>query len=261
MARIRTIKPEFWKHEDLSALPEATHMLAAALLNYADDEGYFNANPKLITAELSPLREPSVSIQDSLKSLYEIGYLRLGHGEDGRRYGHIIEFTEHQRINRPTDSKIKQITIVWDEALTPHTHFTEQSPPERNREQGKEQGREGNREGGADAPDEVADAADLWNALARRHSLPTIQLLTDERRSKLRKRLSEAGGLDGWRHALGKVAAAKWMHGENDRGWKADIDFVLQRKSFTRLMEGGYDRAPPKGQDNGIFTLIDEGRV
>jgi hypothetical protein len=56
MARIRTIKPEFWRHEDLSALPEATHMLAAQLLNYADDYGYFNANPALIKAEVSPLR-------------------------------------------------------------------------------------------------------------------------------------------------------------------------------------------------------------
>ena len=69
MARIRTIKPEFWAHEDLSELPEATHMLAAALLNYADDEGYFNANPMLIKAACSPLREPSVSIQESLTLL------------------------------------------------------------------------------------------------------------------------------------------------------------------------------------------------
>ena len=61
MARIRTIKPEFWKHEDLSALPEITHMLAAALLGYADDEGYFNANPALVKSECLPLRESSVS--------------------------------------------------------------------------------------------------------------------------------------------------------------------------------------------------------
>ena len=29
MARIRTIKPEFWADEDLSALPIEEHMLAA----------------------------------------------------------------------------------------------------------------------------------------------------------------------------------------------------------------------------------------
>ena len=43
MARIRTLKPEFWKHEGLSELPEATHMLAAALLNYAHPMHYGRA--------------------------------------------------------------------------------------------------------------------------------------------------------------------------------------------------------------------------
>lgn len=145
MGRIRTIKPEFWRHEALSDLPEATHILAAALLNYADDEGYFNANPKLVQAECSPLREPSVSTHDSLNALSSAGYIRLGDGSDGRVYGHIVKFTEHQRVNRPTPSKIKDISITWRDAVKPHPQFTESSLPEKeqgtgkgNREQGKE---------------------------------------------------------------------------------------------------------------------------
>lgn len=141
MARIRTVKPEFWKHEDLSALPEPTHMLACALLNYADDEGYFNANPQLIKSELFPLREPSVSIQHSLTFLVEIGYLRLGIGEGGRRFGQIVKFSEHQRINRKTESKIKQIEIIWDEDVSTHAQLSEPSHPEG---KGREQGKEGN---------------------------------------------------------------------------------------------------------------------
>lgn len=72
MGRIRTIKPEFWTNESLSALSAETHMLAAALLNYADDEGYFNANPGLVKAACSPLRESSVSTHTQLKRLAEI---------------------------------------------------------------------------------------------------------------------------------------------------------------------------------------------
>lgn len=141
MARIRTIKPEFWKHEDLSALPEATHMLAGALLNHSDDEGYFRANPGLVKAECCPLREPSVSVQDSLKQLAQIGYLKLGVGQDGKRYGRIVTFDEHQRVNRPTPSKIKDLNVVWEDSMIAHAQFTEPSPPER---KGKEQGKEGN---------------------------------------------------------------------------------------------------------------------
>lgn len=138
MARIRTIKPEFWRHEDLSELSEATHLLAASLLNYADDEGYFNANHRLVKAECCPLREPSVSVQDSLNQLAGIAYVRLGTGGDGKRYGQVVHFAKHQRINRPTVSKIKEIEIDWDGSRHAHSRLTEPSPPEGNREQGRE---------------------------------------------------------------------------------------------------------------------------
>lgn len=131
MARIRTIKPEFWTHEDLSALPEATHMLAAALLNHADDEGYFNANPGLVRAACCPLREPSVSVQDSLRLLAGIGFIKLGTGSDGKRYGMVVTFDDHQRVNRPTLSKIKGLVDVWEESRSAHAHLSEDSPPER----------------------------------------------------------------------------------------------------------------------------------
>lgn len=144
MARIRTIKPDFWRDEDLSALPEATHLLAAALLNYADDEGYFNANPRLIQAECCPLREPSVSIHESLNLLSNAKWLRLGADESGKRYGQIRTFVKHQRINRPTPSKIKGLKISWEGDVSTHVQLSEPSPLER-------KGREGNKEGSSDS--------------------------------------------------------------------------------------------------------------
>jgi len=153
MARIRTIKPQFWTHEILSSLPEATHLLAAALLNYADDDGHFNANPGLIKAECSPLREPSVSIHDSLIHLSNAGYIQLGSVLDGRRYGRIPKFAEHQVINRPSPSKIKVLEIKWDDSLNPHGILHEPSHPERKGKEGNKEGsKEGKGEGGAKAP-------------------------------------------------------------------------------------------------------------
>lgn len=158
MARIRTIKPEFWKHEDLSELPEATHMLAAALLNHADDEGYFNANPGLVKSECCPLREPSMSIQDSLNLLSSIGFIRRCIGTDGKRYGQVVTFLDHQRVNRPTPSKIKSLCDLWDGSPTTHAVLSEDSPPEG---KGKEQGKEGNRELGKAPPSSSAKPTTL----------------------------------------------------------------------------------------------------
>lgn len=159
MGRIRTIKPEFWKHEDLSALPEATHILAAALLNYADDEGYFNANPGLVRSECTPLREPSVSVHDSLIALSRIGFVELFDGTDGKRYGRVVKFDDHQRVNRPTPSKIKALRVAGESSVMAHTQLSESSSPERNREQGREQGT-GNREDSSLRSDSSSGDAD-----------------------------------------------------------------------------------------------------
>jgi len=105
-------------------------MLAAQLLNYADDFGYFNANPHLIQAECSPLRAPSVSVPESLRSLQTVGYLRLGHTPEGKRYGHIVKFLDHQRVSHPTESKIKELPIIWEDSTKAHGRLTEECVPE-----------------------------------------------------------------------------------------------------------------------------------
>jgi hypothetical protein len=268
MARIRTIKPDFWRHEGLSSLPEATHMLAAALLNYADDEGYFNANPKLIQAECCPLRELSVSIHESLKLLAGAGYLRLGVGDDGRHYGWILKFLEHQVINRPTPSKIKALTIMWDDAHTAHAQLSEPSSPER---KGREQGKEGEKEveGKGSAVALVAVTGDpkapidrmveFYNQAARALDLPIARTLTDDRRARLRATFKRHG-IEGWQAALIALSKSGHCQGRNDRGWRADLDFLLQPASFVRLIEGKYeDRAVvPKAKVSPGLAAMDQ---
>lgn len=138
MARIRTIKPGFWKHEDLSALPAETHMLAAALLNYADDDGYFNANPVLVKSECLPLRELSGNVPGMLSELAGIGWIEIGRASDGKRYGKIVKFSEHQVISHKNTSKIKIMEIVWERSINAPGTIQEASHPEGNKEREEE---------------------------------------------------------------------------------------------------------------------------
>lgn len=137
MARIRTIKPEFWIDEDLSELSAEAHLFAAALLNHCDDEGYFKANPKLLHAQIFALRECSGSVPDHLKNLEEIGYLRLFSGSDGKQYGCVKNFNKHQSINKPTASKIKPLEEIPD-----NSGSTTGEIPAGKERKGKEQGKE-----------------------------------------------------------------------------------------------------------------------
>ncbi|MED8164534.1 DnaT-like ssDNA-binding domain-containing protein [Escherichia coli] len=112
MARIRTIKPEFWTDEDMAELSEPACLLAIGLLNYADDEGYFNANPKLIKAAVFPIREPSVPIPVLIQELSSCGYLSMFSTSDGKQFGAITNFLKHQVVNKPKESKIKYLPLI-----------------------------------------------------------------------------------------------------------------------------------------------------
>jgi hypothetical protein len=76
-------------------------------VNYADDEGYFNANPVLVKAGTNPLRTDKTKIEDQLDQLEAIGYIEIR--KSGiKHYGRICNFDEHQRVSHKVNSKIKE---------------------------------------------------------------------------------------------------------------------------------------------------------
>lgn len=96
---------------------------------------------------------------------------------------------------------------------------------------------------GGPGADDVQRAFDIYNDLAVRQGLPKAEALDRRRRASLRKRLSECGGIQGWRVALEVVESTPFLLGKNDRKWKAGLDFLLQPSSFTRVREGYYSRS------------------
>lgn len=125
------------------------------------------------------------------------------------------------------------------------------------------------------APWEIQQAVDLWNGLAGDVGLPRCEKLTKARRTKLRNRIRDAGGLDGWQEALEKIRGDPFFRGDNKRGWRCGIDFLLRESSFTKLMEGYYDfgrqeyvfdagelarRAGISGNDSDLFSAASDVR-
>ena len=86
-------------------------------------------------------------------------------------------------------------------------------------------------------PEHVIEA---WNEVAERHGLPVIRKLTEARQKHLRS-LIRKNSIEEVRCALDAIERSPFLRGENDRGWRADFDFLLQPKSFTKLIEGAYD--------------------
>ena len=87
----------------------------------------------------------------------------------------------------------------------------------------------------------LIEAVRAYNVLAEKVGLARVQNFNDNRRRKLRRRLAECGGLEGWSAALAKVECSNFLTGGGREGWRADFDFMLQAKSFTKILEGAYD--------------------
>jgi len=118
MARIRTIKPDFWRDELLAGVSAEAALLAIGLLNHCDDEGYFNANPKLVESDVFPLRNLLRKTTELLRELSCIGYIEVFSGSDGKTYGKVANFEKHQVINKKTPSKIKDLCELLQDSHT-----------------------------------------------------------------------------------------------------------------------------------------------
>ena len=129
--RIRTIKPEFWAHPIMSRLPYDSRILALGLLNLADDEGYFDADPDYIRGAVL-FREDSSNVRRMLDELSRSGWITLC-GAPERPIGRVVNFRKHQRVDRPQPSRLKQYAL--DESSTNDRRALDD---ESTQEQGKE---------------------------------------------------------------------------------------------------------------------------
>jgi hypothetical protein len=89
----------------------------------------------------------------------------------------------------------------------------------------------------------VDDFVESWNEVATACGLAKIRKLTDARRRAFSVRRREYPDIGDWQAAFRCLHSNKWMHGDNKTGWRADPDFFLQAKSFTKLVENQYGQA------------------
>lgn len=95
---------------------------------------------------------------------------------------------------------------------------------------------------------------DAWQAMAGRAGLPHIRLMTKAREAALRQRIADVGATV-LLEAVTAVERSAFCRGDNDRGWKADFDFILQQKSLAKLLEHGYPSRRPAFR-NGAMELL-----
>lgn len=91
-----------------------------------------------------------------------------------------------------------------------------------------------------DPPLTKKEILEAWDHRMVPLGFPAVRKMTAQRERQLSARLKDST-IEDWQRAMDALERSPFLRGDNDRGWRADFDFLLQPKSFTKLIEGAYD--------------------
>jgi len=103
MARIRSIKPDFWSDEKLTECSMAARLFFIGTWNFADDSGNLVYSTKKLKMQIFPGED--IDCQPLIDELLAKGVMRE-YEVAGKAYLHISGFRDHQVINKPSRSAI-----------------------------------------------------------------------------------------------------------------------------------------------------------
>ncbi len=236
MARIRTIKPEFPQSESMGRVSRDARLLFIQLWTLCDDEGRSRGDARLIKGLLYPYDEVKFSEIDGwLDELEREGCL-VRYEADGSRYLSIRNWRIHQKIDKPTASKLPAPREPSGKPREDSREIREESSGDLDREgkgregKGRDQGPISVAPDGAQAAappavdDPVARVFDHWRTT---HGHPQARL-DAKRRRLIREALKGYDEASLCQSITGYLNSPHHM-GQNDRSTRYDgIDLLLR---------------------------------
>ena len=261
MPRIRTLKPECRTHRKVGRLSDRAFRLWVGMILEADDAGRLVADAgelRLLVFGYHP-KVTDADIDKSLEVLARPRLIRL-YTVESIRYADFPDWLDHQRIDRPTPSRLPSYESslsdrrVLDESSTSPRAPSEDrkgsegigslSPPSEAHPLGQS---------AAGVPERPEDLLDRWNAHADQSrtnggkGLHRADDLTGERRKKAALRLKEAE-LSWHDEAIARLARSPFACGagpprrEGDKPWRASFDwYIANENNCVKAHEGRYD--------------------
>lgn len=125
MARIRSIKPEFWHDQELTRLPRDVRMLYVALWNQCDEEGRMQGDPRLVKSWCFPLDDDVTAdvIDGWLTQLEAMGKV-IRYTSDGSVFLWLPKLGEHQKLDPRLRSRLPRPpagTLIDTDSTEIHT--------------------------------------------------------------------------------------------------------------------------------------------
>lgn len=168
--------------------------------------------------------------------------------EKGLYYNERLEYEQNKRKSYTASRKNNkkgnnQYTTEGGHMTSDMSNHMTEHMGNGNRNRNKEE-KEESTERGKGRKEDYLEIVEMWNATCGDY-YPKLLKLSDARKTKLRIRLSEMGSVDILKSIFEKMAASKFLQGDNNKGWRASFDWILENdKNWVKILEGNYDAKP-----------------
>ena len=180
MARIRSIKPEFWSSPSLARVSRDARLTFAGLFNQCDDAGRCEAIPRMLLGALYPFDDDinETDLARWIDELADVGVVRI-YENRGRRYLQVTGWDEHQRIDKPgrprcpdpDDESSTNLTSITDDSRESRETVATPSRDPIDRSVGASERRSVGERDDAEASSSLTDTFDtFWSRYPRHHA-------------------------------------------------------------------------------------------
>lgn len=184
------------------------------------------------------MRDEAAAVKQVLQDFFTIDEDRWSHGRCDAEITHFRQKSEKASNAGKASAQRRFNERSTDVQQTFNQPITNNQEPITNNQEDKSP--KGDMSSGDDLS--VQDVVDAWNDLAAQCGLSEVVKVTAARRRQVQARIKEYPSSEDWGKALSAIERSKFMCGDNDRGWRANFDFLLQPSTFIKLLEGTYDR-------------------
>lgn len=252
MARIRTIKPELPHSESLGSISRDARLTFILLFTLADDIGRLRGSSRMLASLLFPYDDDApkkIGVWlDELESKCNI----IRYQVDGQSYIQICNWLNHQKIDRPSPSKLPDPNIIREDSRG----LDEDSRGLVVGREGKgvDQGEEGRGEDTRCPSCPVQKIIDLYHQTLP--TLPRVVVRTDERDGFIRGRWKDFFESEGFktqgegllifeRYFNEMVKPSDFLLGrvpgrDGGRPFTADLEWITRPNNFAKIIEGKY---------------------
>lgn len=252
MARIRSVKPEFWTSEQVAECSPNARLLFIGIWNFCDDYGVHPASCARLKMQIFPSDSLSVSDVKALVGEIVAAKLMVEYQVDGESFWHVTGWDRHQKIDMKTgkypmpNGKIgSRVRREPQDSPNNHRMSGEHSVTEKEKEKEKEK-----EEASLSSSDNIpncphSEIVDLYHRYLPAN--PRMKVWNGDRTKSLMARWREdpkRQSLDYWerffKHCSSSLFLTGRTEGSQGRPFLPGLDWMVKSSNFAKIIENRY---------------------